>query len=50
MREANPLVLDDVGAAEKESDYSCRFLLTLLDERADKERRTIFTSNFSLSK
>jgi len=47
-RAADPLVLDDIGAADKNSDYGRRSLLTLLDERADKGRRTIVTSNLSM--
>lgn len=46
--EAAALVLDDVAGAENASDFSRRTMVTLYDQRLDRGRRTIWTSNLSL--
>lgn len=47
-RAVDVLVLDDVGAAEKASDYTLRVLLGLYNFRLGEQKRTIWTSNHTL--
>jgi len=41
------ILLDDVGAADKQSDHNERLLTSVIDERYDAGRPTILTSNLS---
>jgi DNA replication protein DnaC len=47
--EADPLCLDDIAGAEAASDFSRRVMVTLYDQRVDRGKRTIWTSNLRLS-
>ncbi len=47
-RTCDVLILDDVGATEKPSDYTLRVLLALYNHRTGKRLRTIWTSNKTL--
>lgn len=47
-RNVDVLILDDIGAMEKTSDYTLRTLLALYNNRLASQRRTIWTSNHTL--
>jgi DNA replication protein DnaC len=47
MQKCKLLILDDFGS-EKISEWSRERLLTVISERYDNERATIFTSNIGL--
>ncbi len=48
LKRIDVLILDDVGALEKASDFTLRTLLTLYNQRLAQQRRTIWTSNKKL--
>lgn len=48
VKAVDVLILDDVGAVEKASDYTLRVLLGIVNDRMANRRRTIWTSNLTL--